>query len=53
MTGQPAISLPAGLDPIGLPLAVQLAAPRGQELQLLRLAAEIERAAPWPKLAPA
>lgn len=47
VTGNPAASVPAGVGPDGLPLAVQLVAPRGDETTLLRLAAEIERARPW------
>jgi amidase len=31
----------------GLPIGVQFAAPFGDELTLLQLAAELERAAPW------
>ena len=52
VSGQPAISLPAGLDLDGLPLAVQMGGPRGSEELLLRLAEQIEQFAPWPRLAP-
>jgi amidase len=52
VSGQPAISLPAGLDIDGLPLGVQLGGPRGSEELLLRLAAQIEQSAPWPRAAP-
>lgn len=45
--GQPAASIPAGLDAAGLPLAVQLGGRPGDELTLLRLAAQLERARPW------
>ena len=42
--GVPAISLPSGLDPAsGLPLAVQLVAPRGADLFLLRAAKAAEQ----------
>jgi amidase len=48
----PAASVPAGLHPRhGLPLSVQLVAPDGGEAQLLGLAAQIERLAPWPRTA--
>ena len=38
----PSISLPAGLDRLGLPLGVQFVAPRGQDERLLRAAGTIE-----------
>ncbi|HEX8085541.1 MAG TPA: amidase [Solirubrobacteraceae bacterium] len=47
MTGQPAISLPLHIGADGLPIGVQLAAPYGREDVLLRVAAQIEEAAPW------
>lgn len=43
ITGQPAISIPAGLSG-GLPLGVQLIGPHGSEATLLGLAGEIEHA---------
>ncbi|MSP56586.1 MAG: amidase [Myxococcales bacterium] len=46
-TGQPAISLPLHWTPDGLPVGVQLAAAMGGEDLLLRVAAQIEAAAPW------
>ena len=46
-TGQPAISLPLGMSTDGLPIGVQLAAPFGREDVLVRLASQIEAAAPW------
>lgn len=51
-TGHPAIALPAAVHDNGLPIGVQLVARHGQEALLLRLARQIEIAAPWP-LAPA
>lgn len=48
VSGQPAISLPMGRFPSGLPLGVQLVAAFGQEGLLLRVAAQLEAAAPWP-----
>jgi amidase len=50
--GQPAASIPAGLDRSGLPLAVQLGAPPDGEPALLNLAAQLQAARPWPPTAP-
>jgi amidase len=47
ITGQPAISLPAGHDAAGLPLGVQLVAGYGREDLLLQVATELEQAQPW------
>ncbi|HEY0283725.1 MAG TPA: amidase family protein [Rhizomicrobium sp.] len=47
VTGQPAISLPLHWNDAGLPIGVHFAAPYGDELTLLRLAAQLEHAAPW------
>lgn len=52
MTGQPAMSIPFGTDRAGLPLGVQFAADLGREGLLLRLAGQLEQAAPWRRLAP-
>jgi amidase len=46
-TGQPAISLPLGVDASGLPIGVQLVGPPQGEHVILGLAAELERARPW------
>ena len=51
-TGQPAASVPAGLDANGLPLSVQLVARPHDEATLLGLAAQLEEAAPWAHLRP-
>ena len=51
-TGQPAISLPLGRSPEGLPVGVQLVAGVGREDLLVRLAARLEEAAPWAHLRP-
>ncbi len=52
-TGQPAIALPAGESRAGLPLSVQLVAPRGGDALLVSVAAQLERAFPWSRRAPA
>jgi amidase len=53
LTGQPAVSLPAGVGSDGLPLSVQLVGRMGAEDMLYALAAQIEAAAPWSQLRPA
>jgi amidase len=52
ISGQPAISVPAGLDAQGLPLGVQLVAAWGEEALLLQVAAALEHAQPWAHLRP-
>ena len=52
VTGMPAMSMPLATDDLGLPVGVQFAADLGQESMLLSLAAQIERATPWQRLAP-
>ena len=47
MTGQPAISLPLHWTPGGLPVGVQLVAAYGREDLLVRIASQLELAAPW------
>ncbi|HEY1522596.1 MAG TPA: amidase [Solirubrobacteraceae bacterium] len=47
VTGQPAISIPAGFSADGLPLAVQLVGRLGAEDTLYSLAGQIEAARPW------
>ena len=57
VTGQPAISVPLGtpdgMSPEGLPIGVQLVAAPGREDVLLRVAAQMEQAAPWSHRRPA
>jgi aspartyl-tRNA(Asn)/glutamyl-tRNA(Gln) amidotransferase subunit A len=53
LTGNPAVSLPAGFDNAGMPLAIQFIAPGGDDGKLLRLAATFEHACPWAHRRPA
>ncbi|MEI9991511.1 MAG: amidase family protein [Rhizomicrobium sp.] len=46
-TGAPGINLPFNWSKAGLPLGVQFTARAGGEMTLLKLAAELEKAAPW------
>jgi Asp-tRNA(Asn)/Glu-tRNA(Gln) amidotransferase A subunit family amidase len=52
MTGHPALSLPAGLLPNGLPFGIQMVAPRFREDLLLSMGRLWERHSPWPHVAP-
>jgi amidase len=46
-TGQPAMSLPLGWNPAGLPIGTQVVGRFGDEATLYRLAAQLEAARPW------
>jgi amidase len=52
LTGQPAITIPAGLGSDGLPLSVQLIGRTGAEATLYALAAQLEQAQPWAERRP-
>ncbi len=52
MTGQPAVSLPLHWTPGGLPVGVQLVAAYGREDLLVRIASQLEQAAPWSQRHP-
>ena len=52
LTGQPAVTVPAGFTRNHLPVGIQLIGPRGSEMRLLKLAAQFEKLQPWPRLAP-
>ncbi|MDZ4277754.1 MAG: amidase family protein, partial [Dehalococcoidia bacterium] len=52
ISGHPAISIPAGLSDSGLPIGLQAYARRHEDALLLDLALAMERAQPWPLVAP-
>ena len=49
VAGLPAIVVPVGLRPDGLPLAVQIVGPPDSELLLLSIAGQLEVANPWQR----
>ena len=51
-SGQPAVSIPAGLDDDGLPVGVQLVGRPADEATLIRLSAQLEMAQPWADRVP-
>ncbi len=53
LTGQPAVMLPIGESASGLPVAVQVVAPYGDEATLFRLSSQLEAARPWFNRKPA
>lgn len=52
VTGQPAVSLPLHTSQDGLPVGVQLVAAYGREDRLIRVAGQLEDAAPWTSRRP-
>jgi len=52
VTGDPALVLPCGWDTDGLPIGIQLSAPRGADMPLLAAAALIETALAFDRRAP-
>ncbi len=53
LAGFPAMAVPAGMHPNGMPLSVQLVARPGAEAVLLAMARQLEELRPWPRTAPA
>ena len=51
-TGHPALSVPAGLSPNGVPFGLQITGPRWRDDMVLDLGAMWEALAPWPLAAP-
>jgi Asp-tRNA(Asn)/Glu-tRNA(Gln) amidotransferase A subunit family amidase len=52
MTGHPAINVPAGTMPAGVPFGLQITAPRFRDDMALSVAEAWERTHPWPLTAP-
>jgi Asp-tRNA(Asn)/Glu-tRNA(Gln) amidotransferase A subunit family amidase len=52
MTGHPAITVPAGVLPNGVPFGLQLTGPKWSDDLLLDIAERWEEAQPWPPSAP-
>ncbi|MGG6241827.1 amidase [Nodosilinea sp. AN01ver1] len=52
-SGQPALAIPQGFDPNGVPVGVQLVGRPADETTLLALAAQLEQANPWSHQRPA
>ena len=52
VAGNPAASVPCGVAEDGLPVGVQLVGRTDDEPTVLSVAAQLERARPWPKAAP-
>jgi len=50
IAGSPAVSLPAGLSPDGVPVGVQLSAAYGDERTLIEVAFALEAEYPWPRI---
>ena len=50
LTGQPALTVPAGLGPQGLPVGMQIVGPRGSDRFILEVAKRFEELAPFPEL---
>ena len=49
LAGLPAASVPAGLSRAGLPLGLQVVAPKGEEKTILALAAQLQELRSWPR----
>jgi Asp-tRNA(Asn)/Glu-tRNA(Gln) amidotransferase A subunit family amidase len=52
LTGHPALSVPAGLSPSGMPFGLQIVGPRFRDDLVLTLGQAWEQASPWPMSAP-
>ncbi|MGH2659949.1 MAG: amidase [Actinomycetota bacterium] len=52
LTGHPALSVPAGMSPNGIPFGLQITGPRFRDDLVLDVGAAWEAANPWPPVAP-
>ena len=52
ITANPALSIPMGTLPTGLPFGLQITAPHFRDFRLLDIASDIESAYPWARTAP-
>jgi amidase len=52
LTGQPAISVPAGTSSDGLPIGMQIVGRHGEEAKLIGLAAQLEQELRWTERRP-
>ena len=52
ITGHPALSVPAGVSPNGVPFGIQITGPRFADALVLAIGAAWEAARPWPLTAP-
>ncbi len=52
ITGHPALSVPAGVSPNGVPFGIQITGPRFADDLVLAVGAAWEAARPWPSTAP-
>jgi len=52
LTGQPGINVPLHRTEEGVPVGIQFVAPFGREDLLIRIAAQLEKAAPWAERTP-
>lgn len=52
LTGHPAVSVPMGVGDLGVPMGLQLVAPRWADGLALGVAELLERSRPWPLVAP-
>lgn len=52
LTGHPALSVPAGVSPNGIPFGLQITGPRFGDDMVLAFGEAWERANPWPPVAP-